>query len=29
VVAAMASGSMSYSTGQVIMVDGGMTIPRL
>jgi 3-oxoacyl-[acyl-carrier protein] reductase len=29
VVVAMAAGSMSYSTGQVVMVDGGMTIPRL
>jgi NAD(P)-dependent dehydrogenase (short-subunit alcohol dehydrogenase family) len=29
VVVAMASGTMSYSTGQVVMVDGGMTIPRL
>jgi 3-oxoacyl-[acyl-carrier protein] reductase len=28
-VAALASGSFPYSTGQVIMVDGGMTIPRL
>jgi len=29
VAAAMASGSMPYSTGQVVQVDGGMTIPRL
>lgn len=28
-VAALASGSFPYSTGQVIMVDGGMNIPRL
>lgn len=28
-VAALATGSFSYSTGQVIMVDGGMLIPRL
>lgn len=28
-VAALASGSFPYSTGQVIMVDGGLTIPRL
>jgi NAD(P)-dependent dehydrogenase (short-subunit alcohol dehydrogenase family) len=28
-VAALAEGALSYSTGQVIMVDGGMTIPRL
>lgn len=28
-VAAIANGSFMYSTGQVIMVDGGMTIPRL
>ncbi len=28
-VAALAAGSFAYSTGQVIMVDGGMTIPRL
>ncbi len=27
--AAMAAGSMPYSTGQVVMVDGGMSIPRL
>lgn len=29
VAAAMATGSMPYSTGQVVMVDGGMTIGRL
>ena len=29
VAAAMASSSMPYSTGQVVKVDGGMTIPRL
>lgn len=29
VAAAMATGYMPYSTGQVVMVDGGMTIPRL
>lgn len=29
VVGALAMGSFPYSTGQVIMVDGGMTIPRL
>ncbi|MBL7735545.1 MAG: 3-ketoacyl-ACP reductase [Chitinophagaceae bacterium] len=28
-VAALALGYMPYSTGQVIMVDGGMTLPRL
>jgi 3-oxoacyl-[acyl-carrier protein] reductase len=28
-VAALASGSFSFSTGQIIMVDGGLTIPRL
>jgi NAD(P)-dependent dehydrogenase (short-subunit alcohol dehydrogenase family) len=28
-VAALASGSFPYSTGQVVMVDGGQTIPRL
>jgi 3-oxoacyl-[acyl-carrier protein] reductase len=28
-VASLARGDMAYSTGQVIMVDGGMTIPRL
>lgn len=27
--AALASGDFPYSTGQVIMVDGGMTVPRL
>ena len=29
VAAAMAAGNMPYSTGQVVMVDGGMTVPRL
>jgi 3-oxoacyl-[acyl-carrier protein] reductase len=29
VVAALATGSFPYSTGQVVMVDGGLTIPRL
>lgn len=28
-VAALASGAFGYSTGQVINVDGGMTLPRL
>ena len=28
-VGALAMGSFSYSTGQVFMVDGGLTIPRL
>jgi NAD(P)-dependent dehydrogenase (short-subunit alcohol dehydrogenase family) len=28
-VAALAAGGFPYSTGQVIMVDGGLTIPRL
>lgn len=28
-VAALASGALAYSTGQVIMVDGGMTIQQL
>lgn len=28
-VAALAQGSFAYSTGQTIMVDGGLTIPRL
>jgi 3-oxoacyl-[acyl-carrier protein] reductase len=28
-VAALATGQFPYSTGQVIMVDGGLTIPRL
>jgi NAD(P)-dependent dehydrogenase (short-subunit alcohol dehydrogenase family) len=27
-VAMLARGDLSYSTGQVIMLDGGMTIPR-
>ena len=29
VVAALAAGNFAYSTGQVIAVDGGLTIPRL
>ena len=29
VAAAMAAGSMPYSTGQVVMVDGGITLLRL
>ncbi len=29
VVAALARGDLAYSTGAVIMVDGGLTIPRL
>jgi 3-oxoacyl-[acyl-carrier protein] reductase len=29
VAVAMASGNMPYSTGQVVMVDGGMTVQRL
>jgi len=29
VAAAMATGSMPYSTGQVVLVDGGMTVQRL
>lgn len=29
VAAAMATGSVPYSTGQVVVVDGGLTIPRL
>lgn len=29
VVASLVKGDFSYSTGQVIMVDGGLTIPRL
>lgn len=29
VVASLAQGNFMYSTGQVIMVDGGLTIPRL
>jgi NAD(P)-dependent dehydrogenase (short-subunit alcohol dehydrogenase family) len=28
-VTALAAGNFLYSTGQVIMVDGGLTIPRL
>jgi len=28
-IAALASGSLPYSTGQVIMVDGGLSVPRL
>jgi len=29
VAAAMATGALPYSSGQVVMVDGGLTIPRL
>lgn len=29
VVAALVTGRFGYSTGQVVMVDGGMTVPRL
>jgi len=29
VAAAMASGNMPYSTGQVVLIDGGMTVQRL
>ncbi|HEY5550571.1 MAG TPA: SDR family oxidoreductase [Opitutaceae bacterium] len=28
-VAALARGDFPFSTGQVVMVDGGLTIPRL
>jgi NAD(P)-dependent dehydrogenase (short-subunit alcohol dehydrogenase family) len=28
-VAALARGDFPYSTGQVLLVDGGLTIPRL
>ena len=28
-VAMLARGDLPYSTGQVVMVDGGITIPRL
>ena len=28
-VAALVAGNFPYSTGQVVMVDGGLTIPRL
>ena len=28
-VAMLARGDLAYSTGQVIMVEGGMTVPRL
>jgi NAD(P)-dependent dehydrogenase (short-subunit alcohol dehydrogenase family) len=28
-VAMLARGDLPYSTGQVLMVDGGMTVPRL
>jgi NAD(P)-dependent dehydrogenase (short-subunit alcohol dehydrogenase family) len=28
-VASLARGDFPYSTGQVIMVDGGLTVPRL
>jgi len=27
--AALARGDFAYSTGQVILVDGGLTLPRL
>jgi NAD(P)-dependent dehydrogenase (short-subunit alcohol dehydrogenase family) len=29
VVSSLVNGNFAYSTGQVIMVDGGLTIPRL
>jgi NAD(P)-dependent dehydrogenase (short-subunit alcohol dehydrogenase family) len=29
VAAAMATGMLPYSTGQVVLVDGGMTVQRL
>lgn len=29
VVSSLAQGNFPYSTGQVFMVDGGLTIPRL
>ena len=29
VIGSLATGSFPYSTGQVFMVDGGLTIPRL
>jgi NAD(P)-dependent dehydrogenase (short-subunit alcohol dehydrogenase family) len=29
VASAMATGRLTYSTGQVVMVDGGMTLLRL
>jgi NAD(P)-dependent dehydrogenase (short-subunit alcohol dehydrogenase family) len=29
VVSAIAAGNFAYSTGQVFMVDGGLTVPRL
>jgi len=29
VVAALATGELPYATGQVVLVDGGMTLPRL
>ena len=28
-VASLAAGQFPYSTGQVVMVDGGLTLPRL
>lgn len=28
-VAALVRGDFPYSTGQVVMVDGGLTVPRL
>ena len=29
IVSSLVNGNFAYSTGQVIMVDGGLTIPRL
>jgi len=29
IVTGLASGTLPYGTGNVILVDGGMTIPRL
>jgi hypothetical protein len=28
-VAVLASGGLTYATGSVLMIDGGLTIPRL
>jgi NAD(P)-dependent dehydrogenase (short-subunit alcohol dehydrogenase family) len=28
-VAMLARGDLPYSTGQIVMVDGGLTVPRL